>query len=63
MARPKKWFESKEYNVAKKTAKSSSMSLFKFARQTRDHGVETGYYVGNKLPTRLASAKIEQKKV
>ena len=63
MARPRKWFEPKEYNTAKKFAKSSGEKLFKFARQTRGNGVETGYYVGTKLPTRLANAKIEQKKI
>lgn len=63
MARPRKWFEAKEYNTAKKLAKSTGEKLFKFARQTRGNGVEKGYYVGNQLPTRLANATIEQKKI
>lgn len=63
MARPRTWYDPKEYHVARKMAKGTGSKLFKFARQTRSDGVETGYYVGNKLPTRLANAKVEQKKI
>jgi hypothetical protein len=63
MTRPRTWYDRKEYHIARKMAKSTGVKLFKFARQTRGDGVEVGYYVGNDLPTRLASAKIEQKKI
>ena len=63
MARPRKWFEVKEYNAAKKVAKGNKEKLFKFTRQMRGGNAETGYYVGDKLPTRLEGATVEQKKI
>ena len=63
MARPKSWYTPKDFHVARKMAKAKGHKLFKFARKTRGDGVETGYYVGDNLPTRLAHAEVEQKKI
>lgn len=63
MARPKSWFESKEYMKAKKTAKDREQGLWKYTRKTRDGTKHAGYYVGNTLPARLQHARVEQKNV
>lgn len=64
MARPKKWFASSEYNQAKKAAKAREESLYKYARNTRNNGVDKGFYVGSgDLPARLQNATVEQKSV
>ena len=61
MARPKSWFEPKEFTSAKKAAKSRGQHLWKFARPTRAGKPERGYYVGAELPTRLGNAVTETK--
>lgn len=63
MARPKSWFEPKEYMKAKKIAKDREQGLWKFTRKTRDGKKQAGYYVGNTLPARLQHAQTEQKRV
>ena len=63
MARPKSWFEPKEYTTAKKTARDREQGLWKFTRKTRDGTKHNGYYVGNTLPARLRHAQVEQKRV
>lgn len=62
MARPKSWFERREYSTAKKVAKTRGQNLWKYIRGTRA-GKETGYYVGNKIPARLKAAQLERKVV
>jgi hypothetical protein len=61
MARPRSWFEPKEFNSAKKAAKSRGQHLWKYARPTRAGKPERGYYVGSTLPTRLDNAATEAK--
>jgi hypothetical protein len=61
MPRPKSWFETKEYNDAKRAAKDRGHGLWKFARKDRDGKNVLGYFVGAQLPVRLKSAKVEKK--
>lgn len=61
MARPKSWFEPKEFATAKKFAKSRCKDLWRYTRKTRDGSKETGYYVGNDIPVKLKTAQLEQK--
>ena len=61
MARPRSWFEPKEYNIAKKAAKERGVNLWKFKRPTRDGKPEIGYFVGTEIPVRLNSAHLERK--
>jgi hypothetical protein len=63
MARPKSWFETKEYSQAKRSAKDRSHGLWKFTLKTRDGSKYAGYYVGKNLPVRLQRAQVEQKQV
>lgn len=61
MARPKSWFERKEFSTAKKAAKTRGHELWKYTRATRQGAKETGYYVGKHIPARLKNAQLEQK--
>lgn len=63
MARPKSWFERKEYTIAKKAAKNRGQDLWQYTRGTREGKKETGYYVGNSIPARLKAAQLERKAV
>jgi hypothetical protein len=63
MARPKSWFERKEYTTAKKVAKTRSQTLWMFTRSTQDGSKETGYYVGNNIPARLKTADLQRKSI
>lgn len=63
MARPKSWFEPKEFSKAKRIAKDRAQGLWKYTRKTRDGTKHTGYYVGNTLPVALQGAQVEQKQV
>jgi len=61
MPRPKSWFETNEYAVAKKTAKTRQHDLWKYTRKTREGAKQTGYYVGTALPARLQTATTDKK--
>ena len=61
MARPRSWFESKEFNTAKKAAKTRGASLWKFRRPTRAGKPQIGYFVGTRIPVRLETAGLEKK--
>lgn len=63
MARPKNWFATKEYNTARKIARTRKANLWKYTRNTRSGAKESGYYVGHQLPMRLNGAQLEQKAV
>lgn len=62
MARPRSWFETREYNDARRAAKERGHKLFKYTRQTRE-GKVAGLFVGRGIPERLKHAKIEARKV
>jgi hypothetical protein len=62
MPRPNSWFESNEFNKARSAAKTRGHKLWKYDRPTRD-GNSAGYFVGQQLPIRLATAKVELKKI
>lgn len=62
MARPRKWFATRDYNTAYRFACMRRARLWKYTRGTRD-GKESGYFVGDKLPMRLNGAEIEEKMV
>ena len=61
MARPKSFFPVGKAGrkEAVKASKTRSLSCHKFTRNTRD-GKETGFYVGNDIPIRLASATLDK---
>jgi hypothetical protein len=61
MARPKSWFETKDYTKAASAAKARSHKLWKFSRSKRNGKAETGYFVGIRVPARLQKAKLELK--
>jgi hypothetical protein len=61
MARPKCWFAPKAYNTARKAAKEREHALWKYTRNLRGGGTESGYYVGAQLPIRLANAEVEER--
>lgn len=63
MARPKSWFEPKEFSTAKKAAKTRGQDLYKYTRSTRQGTKETGYYVGSNIPARLKNAQLERKAI
>jgi len=61
MARPKSWFERKEFATAKRARRDRKQKLWLYTRKLREGGTESGYYVGKKLPARLAHAEVELK--
>jgi len=61
MPRPKSWFETQDYAIAKSAAKKRGHCLWKFARKDREGKSILGYFVGARLPVRLKLAKIEKK--
>lgn len=63
MARPKSWFEPREFATAKKIAKTRKHDLWKFTRNTRAGKKESGYYVGTALPARLQAAETQRKTI
>lgn len=60
MSRPKSWFIPKEVNLAKKRAKASGHSMWRYTLKTKTANVR-GYYVGKALPQKLARAEVEKK--
>jgi hypothetical protein len=52
MAAPKRWFETNQFNVAKKIATKFDWDLFRFKKTTRA-GVVKGIYIGPDLPAQL----------
>jgi hypothetical protein len=61
MARPKSWFEPKDFTKAARAAKDRSHKLWKFSRNMRNGKAEIGYFVGTRIPIRLQRAKLELK--
>ena len=62
MANTKKWFESNERSVAKRTAKQMGVAAWKYTKQTRK-GKEAGFYVGIDIPKMLAKPSITVEKI
>lgn len=64
MARPKSYFETKEFNKAKSAAKTRGHKLWKFEKTTKS-GKDAGFYVGATLPKAMQAKNIatEQRKV
>jgi hypothetical protein len=61
MPRPKSWFETNDYNAAKRASKDRGHGLWKFTRKDRDGKNILGYFVGARLPVRLRNATVEKK--
>lgn len=62
MGRPASYFETRAFSAAKSAAKKRGHRLWKFVRATKE-GSETGFYVGPRIPQRLARARVAPMKV
>ena len=62
MANTRKWFESNERSVAKKTAKKTGLAAWKYVKQTRT-GKTTGFYVGVGIPALLEKPSVSVERI
>lgn len=62
MANTKKWFESNERSVAKRTAKQMGVDAWKYTKSTRA-GKSAGFYVGSTIPKMLTKPSVTVEKI